>query len=105
MSEETKLDGWGIATRLTWIIALIVIFILTFNPFGISQRLFWGMQPPYHWVPTHNVIDERHLTGANGRICATLYEFEGQWKVYGFGFSDDSASMEDMQYKAERNCR
>ena len=103
--SKAKVNVFGIVFGGLFGLWVAAMFILLFNPFGLAQRLVWGMQPPYHWVSTHNVIDERYLTGANGKVCASLYYYEGEWTVYGNGFNDDNTSKEALEHVAERNCR
>lgn len=103
--SEKKAIWWDLIMPSLLVIWAIIMAILIFNPFGLAQRIEWGMQPPYHWVYTHDSVDERYLVDANGKTCADLYYFDGQWSVYGYGFEDDNISKDAMIRVAERNCR
>jgi hypothetical protein len=99
--------------RVFMTVMLILIFsfffIITFNPFGVSQRLIWGMQPPYHWVskPTFpDSLDEEYV-GANGVSCANLYKYgtSADYKVYGYGFSEAYVERKSAEELAEKECQ
>ena len=98
---------------IVWLLGASLMFIELFNPFGWGQRLFWGRQPPYHWIQgdmsrnTEGSIDE-HYIGANGVECAEVYRFASQnsmFTVLGFGFDGEYETQAQAEAKAQRECR
>lgn len=93
--------------------SILAIGILISNPLGISQRIFFDQQPPYHWVQqdvSHNSPGSMRETynGINGNTCATVYRyatFGNTFTVYGFGFNNDYQTQADAETAAEKECR
>lgn len=103
--------------RLFLVAWLSVIFtaliIQNINPFGLDQRLEWGMKPPYHWV---NVDTSKNTPGSfrevyvdsQGKVCGDLYHYASSMevvRVYGFGYSEDRMTVDDAKKVAEKECR
>lgn len=100
------------------------LILTPLNPFGLAQRLFFGMQPPYRWVDvtgTGHGADWRQYqyVGANGRVCAFAYtayldetdntwyppRTTPSWQVFGYGFDADHVTEQEARAVAERECR
>lgn len=103
--------------KAAFIIVYFSIFIaaltMAINPLGISQRIFWGMHPPYHWESedvarnSAGSVNERYID-AKGKECASVYRFaflNDDFKVYGFGFSQNRPTREEAEEIAEKECR
>jgi len=100
---------------LFWLFYIFVVLTLGFNVGGYGQRIWWGMEPPYHWViDNHSEIGyiEAYYRDVNGKDCATLYAGAGvlegnstEWFVYGYGFSKDKVSKERAVQIATDNCK
>jgi hypothetical protein len=102
-----------IALRSLMSLLLCMVFVQWANPFGLAQRLFWGMRPPYYWVQNDvsqqspGGVDEFYI-GVNGRACANVYYFPTVmvgYTVYGYGFREEADTRPEAEALAARECR
>lgn len=84
---------------------------LPFNPFGLEQRLLFGMRPPFRWVQvivnSPEYLDETYV-GSNDKVCAEVYRYASlatSYTVYGYGFRETYASREAAENRARKECR
>lgn len=68
--------------------------VLLVNPLGLTQRLFFGMRPPYHWSPNNGAYlggTDLVYFSSNGKECAVVYKYgrvNDSFRVYGLGFGE-----------------